>query len=185
MREQAEPPCAGKGEATRSARRTQRREREQMTGTARGKKSGKAAAIEVLRKSGKAMPVKEVVAAALADPQVTGLQGRTPAATLFGRAVHRGEETRRRGRPRRARDDQGASGVQAVYSLGVALAAAVGDWRRADERHCGSLTQSTGTSACQSARARVRSEGVRRSRTRVEASARRCCPPVRVSAPKT
>jgi hypothetical protein len=28
------------------------------------------------------MPVKEVVAAALADPQVTGLQGRTPAATL-------------------------------------------------------------------------------------------------------
>jgi hypothetical protein len=28
------------------------------------------------------MPVKELVAAALADPQVTGLQGRTPAATL-------------------------------------------------------------------------------------------------------
>jgi hypothetical protein len=53
-----------------------------MTGTARGKKSGGAAAIEVLRKSGKARPVKEVVAAALADPQVTGLQGRTPSATL-------------------------------------------------------------------------------------------------------
>ena len=43
---------------------------------------GETAAIEVLRRSGKAMPVKEVVAAALADPQVTGLQGRTPAATL-------------------------------------------------------------------------------------------------------
>jgi HB1, ASXL, restriction endonuclease HTH domain len=56
--------------------------REQMTGTAKGKKSGKTAAIEVLRRSGKAMPVKEVVAAALADPQVTGLQGRTPAASL-------------------------------------------------------------------------------------------------------
>ena len=53
-----------------------------MTGTAKRKKSGKAAAIELLRQSGKAMPVKEVVAAALADPQVTGLQGRTPAATL-------------------------------------------------------------------------------------------------------
>jgi hypothetical protein len=53
-----------------------------MTGTAIGKKSGKAAAIEVLRRSGKAMPVKEVVVAALADPQVTGLHGRTPAANL-------------------------------------------------------------------------------------------------------
>jgi hypothetical protein len=50
--------------------------------TAKRKKSGKAAAIEVLRRSGKAMAVKEVVAAALADSQVTGLQGRTPAATL-------------------------------------------------------------------------------------------------------
>jgi HB1, ASXL, restriction endonuclease HTH domain len=59
----------------------ERRESE-MTGTAKGKKSGKAAALEVLRRSGKAMPVKEVVATALADPQVTGLQGRTPAATL-------------------------------------------------------------------------------------------------------
>jgi len=28
------------------------------------------------------MPVKEVVVAALADPQLTGLQGRTPGATL-------------------------------------------------------------------------------------------------------
>jgi HB1, ASXL, restriction endonuclease HTH domain len=53
-----------------------------MTGTAKRKKSGKAAALGILRRSGKAMPVKEVVAAALADPQVTGLQGRTPAATL-------------------------------------------------------------------------------------------------------
>jgi hypothetical protein len=41
------------------------RRREQTAGTARGKKSGKAAAIEILRKSGKAMPVKEVVAAAM------------------------------------------------------------------------------------------------------------------------
>jgi len=53
-----------------------------MTGTAKRKKSGKAAAIDILRQRGKAMPVKEVVAAALADPQVTGLQGRALAATL-------------------------------------------------------------------------------------------------------
>jgi hypothetical protein len=46
------------------------------------KKSGKAAAIEILRRSGKALPVKEVVAAALADPEVTGMKGKTPAATL-------------------------------------------------------------------------------------------------------
>jgi HB1, ASXL, restriction endonuclease HTH domain len=83
MREQTEPPCARKVEARLASQGgRKRREREQMTGTARGKKSGKAAAIDVLRKSGEAMPVKEVVAAALADPQVTGLQGRTPAATL-------------------------------------------------------------------------------------------------------
>jgi HB1, ASXL, restriction endonuclease HTH domain len=71
-----ERSCSAAGEEGREKRR------EPMTGTAKGKKSGKAAAIEVLRRSGKAMPVKEVVAAALADPQVTGLHGRTPAATL-------------------------------------------------------------------------------------------------------
>ena len=46
------------------------------------KKSGKAAAIEVLRSTGKPMPVKEVVEAALSDPEVTGMKGKTPAATL-------------------------------------------------------------------------------------------------------
>ncbi len=45
-------------------------------------KSGKAAAIEVLRRSRKPLPVKEVVAAALADPDVIGMKGKTPEATL-------------------------------------------------------------------------------------------------------
>jgi len=53
-----------------------------MTAEAMAKKSGKTAAIEVLRRSRKAMPVKEVVAKALADPAVTGMKGKTPAATL-------------------------------------------------------------------------------------------------------
>lgn len=53
-----------------------------MPAEAKAKKSGKTAAIEVLRRSSKALPVKEVVAAALADPEVTGMKGKTPAATL-------------------------------------------------------------------------------------------------------
>jgi hypothetical protein len=53
-----------------------------MAGKAKAKKSAKVAAIEVLRRSRKAMPVKEVVAMALADPAVTGMKGKTPWATL-------------------------------------------------------------------------------------------------------
>lgn len=53
-----------------------------MARKAKVRKSGKAAAIEVLRRSRKAMPVKEVVAKALADPAVTGMKGKTPEATL-------------------------------------------------------------------------------------------------------
>jgi hypothetical protein len=53
-----------------------------MARKAKAKKSGKTAAIEVLRRSRKAMPVKEVVAKALADPAVTEMKGRTPEATL-------------------------------------------------------------------------------------------------------
>jgi len=53
-----------------------------MARKAKAKKSGKTAAIEVLRRSRKPLPVKEVVAAALADPEVTGMKGKTPAATL-------------------------------------------------------------------------------------------------------
>jgi len=48
----------------------------------KAKKSGKTAAIEVLQRSRKPMPVKEVVAKALADPGVTGMKGKTPEATL-------------------------------------------------------------------------------------------------------
>jgi HB1, ASXL, restriction endonuclease HTH domain len=54
----------------------------EMPAKAKATKSGKAAAIKVLRSSRKAMPVKEVVAKALADPEVTGMKGKTPAATL-------------------------------------------------------------------------------------------------------
>ena len=53
-----------------------------MARKAKAKKSGKTAAIEVLRRSRKPLPVKEVVAAALADPAVTGMRGKTPAATF-------------------------------------------------------------------------------------------------------
>jgi hypothetical protein len=53
-----------------------------MARKAKAKKSGKVAAIEVLRRSRKAMPVKEIVAKALADPAVTGMKGKTPEATL-------------------------------------------------------------------------------------------------------
>ena len=53
-----------------------------MARKATAKKSGKAAAIEVLQRSRRALPVKEVVAAALADPEVTGMKGKTPEATL-------------------------------------------------------------------------------------------------------
>ena len=49
---------------------------------AKAKKSGKTAALDVLRGSRKPLPVKEVVAAALSDPEVTGMKGKTPAATL-------------------------------------------------------------------------------------------------------
>jgi HB1, ASXL, restriction endonuclease HTH domain len=80
MHKRAKP--MGAREALAREGRMRRKEREQMAATPKQKKSGKAAAIEVLRKNGKAMTIKEVVAAALDDPQVTGLQGRTPAATL-------------------------------------------------------------------------------------------------------
>jgi len=53
-----------------------------MARKAKAKKSGKTAALDVLRGSRKPLPVKEVVAAALADPEVTGMKGKTPAATL-------------------------------------------------------------------------------------------------------
>jgi hypothetical protein len=82
MRDEPSRRALAKGAAALAGEEGREKGRQPMTGTARAKKSGKAAAIEVLRRSGKAMPVKEVVAAALADPQVTGLQGRTPAATL-------------------------------------------------------------------------------------------------------
>jgi hypothetical protein len=47
------------------------------------KKSGKAAAIEVLRRSRKPLPIMDVVRAALADPAVTGLKGKTPQQTIL------------------------------------------------------------------------------------------------------
>jgi hypothetical protein len=53
-----------------------------MARRAKSKKSGKVAAIEVLRRSGKPLPVKDVVAKALADPEVIGMKGKTPEATL-------------------------------------------------------------------------------------------------------
>ena len=53
-----------------------------MARKTKARKSGKTAAIEVLRRSRKAMAVKDVVTKALADPAVTGMKGKTPEATL-------------------------------------------------------------------------------------------------------